>query len=456
MNTYTNLKTISPLDNRYYEELIKHGDYFSEINFYKYRLYIELKYLLFLNRNTSLFNKININKQKKLINIYYKFTEDDFSKIKKIEQEIKHDVKSLEYFLIEKLTKLGLTELKNFIHFGLTSEDVNNLAYGLLITDYLNNVLYPKIKDLVCLLDKLSKKYRNNVIIARTHGQSAVPTTFGKELAVFTQRLNKKYKIITAKKLEGKLNGAVGNYNALVFSVPEVDWLELSKKFVESLKLSWVSLTTQILPGDSYIELFFHLKHINSILIGFSEDIWRYISDGYLMLKPNTNEVGSSTMPHKINPIDFENAEGNFEIANSLYSLFINKLPISRLQRDLSDSTVKRNFGVALSHSYLGFNSLIKGLLKIQLNEQKIKKDLYDDWSILSEAVQILLKKNKYSQSYEQMKTATRGVQITKEKYQKIINNMKINNTLKTKLLKLTPEIYIGLAKNLVDYSDID
>lgn len=442
---------ISPLDGRYWKNTQNLSDYFSEFALFRQRLHIELKYLAFLSNTTNVLRKFSVQDEELITKIVQDFNLEDYKKIKVYEETTKHDVKSLEYFLRDKLGGTSLSGVTEFIHLGLTSEDVNNLAYSLLLRKFLAGIYEPGLEKVINCLELLATEYRDLVMLGRTHGQAAVPTTLGKEMAVFLYRLKLMQKKIKSLKLTAKLNGAVGNYNALTIALPKVDWLEKSKAYVENLGLVWNPLTTQVEGNDNLVELFNLVTHVNNILLSLSQDMWRYISDGLLKLKIGKDEVGSSTMPQKVNPIDFENAEGNIGLANALFIFFSNKLPVSRLQRDLSDSTVKRNIGVAFGHTILAFNSLLFGLGKIIPDEEKIKADLEADWSVLSEAVQTILRVKGVNRSYELVKDFSRGIIMNKKDYQKMISKLPVDSATKKQLLKLTPQNYIGFSKELVD-----
>ncbi len=441
---FSSLTAISPIDGRYRNQVEALSEYSSEYAVIKYRTQIEIKYLIALSKS-GVIRKINSSEQKILKKLIENFDLEEAEKIKKIENTTRHDVKAIEYYLKKKLEKSSLNNILEFIHFGLTSEDVDNLANRLMLRDGINKVILPSIESLNLEILKKSKAYRNLPIIARTHGQKAVPTTFGKELLVFYERINKEVKILKTFKLNGKLNGAVGNYNALYFAFPKVDWQKFSKDFIESLELKPIFITTQINPYDDAIFIFQTLERLNGILIGFNQDIWRYISDNWLIQENRKGEIGSSTMPQKINPIMFENSEGNLTIANALINGFTNKLLISRLQRDLSSSTIMRNFGLALAHSLLAYKSCLSGMERVKTNEEQIKKDLNSDWSILSEAVQIYLKKEKVKNGYEILKELTRGQKLTHESFLAMIEKLPIDQNQKEILRKLSPENYIGI-----------
>ncbi len=448
---------INPLDGRYFEKTRVLAPYFSEEGLMKYRVLVEGKYLiaLSLGRKTAL-QKFSPREIKTVMNLYEKFNETSYKEIKKIEATTSHDVKAVEYFIKEKLSKTSLRDSLEWIHFALTSEDTNNIAYALILSDSLENVLAPSISKIISELDVLANKYKNLPMLARTHGQSASPTTFGKEISVFRSRLEKQLKSLQNIKIEAKLNGATGNYNAHWSAYPKANWPEFSKKFIEDFnknrkhKLVVNLNTTQIECHDSYIEIFDALRRINSILLDFNQDIWRYISDGWIGQKPKAGEIGSSTMPHKINPIDFENSEGNLGLANALFEFFARKLPISRLQRDLSDSTVERAFGTAFGHSYLAYVSLLKGLNKIKVNEGKIREDLNAHPEVIAEAIQTILRREGIVMPYEKLKDLTRGKQISLGDIRQFIKTLSVSEKIRKELLKITPENYIGLAAKLV------
>jgi len=446
---------LNPLDGRYFEKTRNLATYFSEEALMKYRIIMEGEYLIFLSLSgkTALrkFNKAEIEKIKNLYNL----SEKDFNEIKKIEKVTNHDVKAVEYFLKNHLSKTSLKDSTEWLHFAITSEDTNNIAYALMLSDSLDNVIVPEIKKIITELKYLAKKYKSLPMLARTHGQSASPTTFGKEMCVFVARLEKRLEVLKNIKIQAKLNGATGNWNAHVVAYENVNWPEFSKKFIENFnknrlqKLEANLITTQIECHDSYVAIFDNIKQINTILLDFNQDMWRYISDGWVGQKTKSGEVGSSTMPHKVNPIDFENSEGNLGIANALFEFYARKLPISRLQRDLSDSTVERSFGTALGHTYLAYTSLLRGLGKISINEIKIKEALLAHPEVIAEAIQTILRREKYPIPYEALKELTRGKQITIEDFAKFIDNLKISNEVKIELKKITPNTYIGLASKI-------
>lgn len=451
-----NIEAINPLDGRYFEKTRELAPYFSEQALMRYRIIMEGEYLIALSASRKVaLRKFSVAETKKIRNLY-KLSAQDFKQIKKIEKTTNHDVKAVEYFIKEKLAKTSLKDSTEWVHFALTSEDTNNIAYALMLSDSLGNVIIPSISKIIFDLNTLAKKYKNVPMLARTHGQPASPTTFGKEMKVFALRLEKRLEGLKSIKIEAKLNGATGNYNAHYVAYPKVDWQTFSKKFIEGFnktraqKLKMNEVTTQIECHDSYIAIFDTIKLINTILLDFNQDMWRYISDGWVGQVPKQGETGSSTMPHKINPIDFENSEGNLSVGNALFEFFARKLPISRLQRDLSDSTVERTFGTAFGHSYLAYKSVLRGLSKIKLNEVKICEDLNNHPEVITEAIQTILRREGAQMPYEKLKELSRGKEITLLDIHKFIKTLKVSDKVKKELLKITPQNYTGLASKLV------
>lgn len=440
----SSLTAISPIDGRYRNQVEALSEYSSEFAVIKYRTEIEVKYLIELSK-IEVIRKFKVSEVKVLEDLIKNFALGDAEKIKTIEETTKHDVKAIEYYLKEKLSKSTLADVLEFIHFGLTSEDINNLTIRLMLKDGLEKVVLANIQILNDEIFNQSKRYKNLSMLGRTHGQAAIPTTLGKEFLVFHERLNKEINILKSSKLSGKLNGAVGNYNALSFTYPKINWPKFSKDFVGSFGLELNQSTNQIAPFEDIIFIFQTLQRINGILLDFNQDMWRYISDHWLVQENKKGEVGSSTMPQKINPIMFENAEGNLIIANSLIGGFTDKLPISRLQRDLSNSTISRNFGLTLAYCLLAYKNSLSGLKRVKANEEQIKKDLNSDWSILSEAVQIYLKKEKVKNGYEILKELTRGQKLNHESFLAMIEKLPIDQNQKEILRKLSPENYIGI-----------
>ena len=437
------------MDGRYNKSLKGLSVYFSEEALIKYRLKIEVEYLISLSHEQTIKELPPFLKQdqNRLRALYLDFDNLDAKRVKQIEKTTNHDVKAVEYFLQEKVDK----QFHHWIHFSLTSEDVNNLAYSMMWRDGLKKVYLPCLIKVNDRLFELSKKYKGDSLLSLTHGQPATPTTFGKELLVFHSRLQRQIEQIKNHHLLGKFGGATGTWSAHLVAYPNTDWIAFAKKFISSLGLVPNLVTTQIEPHDSISESFHHIVRINSILIDLCKDIWFYISRGVLGQKRVKGEVGSSTMPHKINPIQFENAEGNLGISNCLLNHFTAKLPVSRMQRDLSDSTVIRNQGVALGHSYLALNNILKGLLRISLNKQHILKELNSHWEILGEAIQTVLRKANTPNAYEQLKELTRGQTINQASVISFIKKLNISDKDKDNLLKLTPENYVGVAPKLIE-----
>ena len=444
-STLTSLTAISPLDGRYRQKLEPVASYFSEYALIRYRVVAELRYYQFFLTNI-LHKKVSIKHIQKLIDA---FDVNEALRVKEIEKKTNHDVKAVEYYVREllKKEKFGYVE---YVHFALTSDDVNAIAYGLALWDAREKVMVPHLKTLISVIAMMAKKYAAIPMLAKTHGQPAVPTTVGKELINFAMRLAKETKQLERVCVEAKLTGAVGNYNAHVVGFPDMNWIQLSDDFIVSLGLKPNHFTTQILPADGEAHMFFHLELTNTICIGFAQDMWRYISDGYFVQAVNKDEVGSSTMPQKVNPIDFENAEGNFGLANALLKHFIEKLPISRLQRDLSDSTVKRSFGTALGYSILGYASCIQGLRKVSVNQMKINEDLSLHWEIVTEGIQTMLRNAGDMEAYEKVKAFSRGKHITQEDIEIFVESLHISSARKKQLKSITPFTYIGLASTLV------
>ena len=441
---------ISPLDNRYIEKVDELRKIFSEHALIKTRFIIEIDWLIFLCRNYQThFKSISKSSLKKLNSFKDDFGDRDVQKIKKIEKRTNHDVKAVEYYIRSffKSDKI----LKNYIHlihFGLTSEDVNSLSYALMIK---NGTAYQIEKASECkkIISKLSNKWKNISFLSRTHGQPASPSTIGKELKVFSSRLDREIRILKKNYTNGKISGATGNYHTFDIAVDKIDWPKASKKFIQSYRVNQNELTTQIEPHDWIAETLDSLTRINNILLDLSQDVWIYISNDIFVLKLIKGEVGSSTMPHKVNPIDFENAEGNLGLSNAMNSYFSNKLTKSRLQRDLSDSTVLRNVGTSYGYSCLAINSLCKGLNKITPNRKVINEELDNNWEVLTEAVQTIMRLEGINDAYEQLKRLSRGKRLDKTSYIEFVKTLDISTKSKEKLLKLTPHSYVGLAKKL-------
>jgi len=436
---------LTPLDGRNFHKVKDLSQYFSESALYKYRLHTEIKYFEMLSKK-KLFNieKFKLALINKLVDQY---NEKEFLKIKQIESKVSHDVKAVEYYLREKFNTLGLKSLTSYIHLGLTSEDTNNLSYGLMLKEFKDIILVKELMQLTSQLHLMAKKYKNIPMLGRTHGQPAVATTVGKELANYYLRLMKQFNKIKNFKFEGKCNGAVGNHNALKVALSSKDWMEIGKDFVKELGLIPNLYTTQILFYDNWIEFFQTISLINGILTDLSINVWQYIMLEVFAQKKKENEVGSSTMPQKINPINFENAEGNLQLANSMFQYFERKLIRSRLQRDLSDSTVRRNFGEALGYSVLGWRNIQSGLNRLSVNSKHLKEELNNHWEILTEAIQTVLRLKNDTQAYEKLKKLSRGKKIDKEGYSGLLKSLGLEDD--ERLKKLTPEKYTGYAEEL-------
>jgi len=448
----TTLMAISPLDGRYQEKMSGLRAIFSEYGLIKFRVIVEIRWLEMLAEHAQLQEVPSLSSHAKhlLKSIIDNFSIQDALRVKHIESGINHDVKAVEYFIKEKIgSNEELLAINEFIHFGCTSEDINNLAYGLMMQAARNQCLLPSLHDLLARLRRLAHDYAALPMLARTHGQPATPTTVGKEFANVIARLQRQLEQLTNIQLMGKMNGASGNYNALAVTYPETDWQNLSKNFVAQLGLVWNPYTTQIEPHDYLAEFFAVLMRINTILMDFNRDVWGYIAINYFKQKSFANEVGSSTMPHKVNPIDFENSEGNLGIANALLNHMACKLPISRWQRDLSDSTVLRNIGVAVGHAILAYQACCKGIDKLEPNHVVLAAELDQHYEILAEAIQTVMRRYQLDQPYEQLKAFTRGKRIDKLTLQQFIKELTLPDNVKAELLALTPADYTGYAEEL-------
>jgi adenylosuccinate lyase len=440
------LTSISPIDGRYHKQTSSLGAYFSEYALIKYRVLVEVHYFLFLADKK--FFKVSPSLKKALLGVVDHFSEADALKIKTIEATTNHDVKAVEYFLKEVLDANKAGELKEWIHFGLTSQDVNNTAIPLSWKEAMEHQILPAYINLQNKLYQLAKQWKKVPLLARTHGQAASPTSLGKEIMVFVERLHHQIELFVSIPYAAKFGGATGNFNAHHIAYPKKDWVALGNEFVEDvLGLQRMQFTTQIEHYDHFAAHCDNLKRINNILIDFSRDVWTYISMDYFKQQTKKGEVGSSAMPHKVNPIDFENAEGNLGMANAVLEHLAAKLPISRLQRDLTDSTVLRNIGVPVGHIAIAINSLEKGLGKLILNEVKINEDLENNWAVVAEAIQTILRREKYPNPYEALKDLTRGnSKIDKKSMHKFIDGLKVSATLKKELKKITPQNYTGIT----------
>ena len=441
-----NLNNISPVDGRYAKTTKDLNKYFSEAGLIRYRIYIEVQYFIHLYKakipQLQTLTKQNIID---IENIYNNINDKDIQRIKDIEKITNHDVKAVEYYIKEEFDTLKLNNYKEFIHFGLTSQDINNTATPLLLKDALINYIIPTIQELIDMLGKVGKEWVNISMLARTHGQPASPTKLGKEIRVFKIRIEEQLNHLLNIPHSAKFGGATGNLNAHYIAYPKDDWHDFSKVFLKHLGLHRSYPTTQIEHYDNLAAQFDAIKRINTILIDFNRDMWIYISMNYFNQKVNKNEVGSSAMPHKINPIDFENSEGNLGVANALFSHFSEKLPISRLQRDLSDSTVLRNIGVPMSHSLIAYKALMKGIHKLTVNKSVIQNDLNNNWAVVAEAIQTILRREGIDNPYEKLKNLTRNnKKIEQSDIIFFIENLEISNKVKKELHKITPENYTG------------
>jgi adenylosuccinate lyase len=447
------LKALSPLDGRYSKSTENLSDYFSEHALIRYRIKIEIEYLISLSLEKEIqeLKPFSDNDKQKFRKIYTTFNINDSSRVKAIEVATNHDVKAVEYFIREKLEKINKKRIFPWIHFALTSEDINNLSYSLMWQDALKKEFLPKLNEVIKKLNTISKQFANTPMLSLTHGQSANPTTFGKEIKVFIHRLNRQHSQMKNHTLLGKFSGATGTWAAHSIAYPKVNWLQFTKKFVSSLGLEPNLITTQIEPHDSIVESYHSVIRSNNILTDLCRDIWSYVSRGILKQKRIPGEVGSSTMPHKINPIQFENAEGNLGLATAILDHFSNKLPISRMQRDLTDSTTLRNQGVAMGYSYLACKNILKGLARITVNKIKMKTELDSHWEVLAEAIQTILRKTGSDNAYEQLKNMTQGTEITQAAILEFVKLLHIPEQEKNKLINLTPDQYIGIAAKLIE-----
>ncbi len=442
------LTAISPIDGRYRDKVENLANYFSESALIRYRVMVEIEYFIALCEvplpqlkgfDTALFPQLR--------EIYLNFTVEDARKVKDTEKITNHDVKAVEYFIKDKFEALNLHAYKEFIHFGLTSQDINNTAIPCSFRDAVHDVYYPAIDELIAKLEELSEEWKEVPMLAKTHGQPASPTRLGKEIKVFTYRLSRQLELLKKVAISGKFGGATGNFNAHHVAFPEIDWVAFGNRFLnQKLQLERESYTTQISNYDNFAALFDNLRRINTIVIDLDRDIWTYISMSYFKQKIKAGEVGSSAMPHKVNPIDFENSEGNLGMANAVFEHLSNKLPVSRLQRDLTDSTVLRNIGVPLAHTLIAFKSTLKGLNKLIINKEAIERDLEKNWAVVAEAIQTILRREGYPNPYETLKTLTRtNGKITRESIAEFIDTLEVSDELKEQLKQITPANYTGV-----------
>ena len=449
--TFDNLTSISPIDGRYSDKTSPLKPIFSEFGLIKYRLLVEVRWLEAMSNNPNISEVPTFSPKSNaaLLAIADNFSLDDAKSIKEIERTTNHDVKAVEYFLKEKVSLIPeLQKVSEFIHFACTSEDINNLSHALMLENG-RLVLLKEMRGTLGLITKLAKDNAEVVMLSRTHGQTASPTTLGKEMANFSYRLSRQIDQLSEVKIMGKFNGAVGNFNAHLSSYPDIDWQSVSKDFIENLGINYAPYSSQIESHDYIAEYYHALNRFNTILIDFCRDIWGYISLGYFTQKTIEGEIGSSTMPHKVNPIDFENAEGNLGLAIAIGDHFATKLPISRWQRDLTDSTVLRNLGVSCAHSLISYASICKGIGKLEINERKLTEDLNKAWEVLAEPIQTVMRRYGVENPYEKLKALTRGKQIDSKIIEDFINTLEIPAEAKAELLKLTPMNYIGDAIKL-------
>ena len=443
------LLAISPLDGRYRDKCEELAPYFSEFGLMRYRILVEIRWLQKLAATDSIteLKEIPSIDKSNLDRLYSEFSIEDAQRIKDIEKETNHDVKAVEYFIKEKFKDQKSLQMHlEFVHFACTSEDINNLAYALMLKEARDKVMLIAMEELINHLATMAKEFSNQPLLSRTHGQPASPTTVGKEFANIVYRLRRQHEQISTREILGKINGAVGNFNAHLTAYPDIDWQSLAREFVTELGLTWNPYTTQIEPHDYVAELLNGFSRFNTVLIDFNRDIWSYISLNFFKQKTIEGEIGSSTMPHKVNPIDFENSEGNLGLANSIMQHLSNKLPISRWQRDLTDSTVLRNLGTGFAYSLISYQSSLKGLSKLQLNAKAIDDDIDNCWEILAEPIQTVMRRYRIDRPYERLKELTRGKTIDKKAIEEFIVGLEIPEDAKQQLLKLTPRSYLGNA----------
>ena len=446
--TLNPLTAISPIDGRYHAKTKKLAEYFSEFGLIRYRVQIEIEYFIALSQTEiPFFKNFPVNKLADLRAIYLNFTEEDANWIKNSEKITNHDVKAVEYFLKDKIKSLGLESFLEFIHFGLTSQDINNTAIPLSLKEGIQIIYLPQIHDLIAILNRYKQEWKEIPMLAKTHGQAATPTRLGKEIQVFSERIENQLKQLEQIPYSAKFGGATGNFNAHFVAFPEIDWVLFANNFVNTiLGLSRSQTTTQIEHYDNLAALFDCLKRINTIILDLNRDMWTYISMDYFKQKLKDGEIGSSAMPHKVNPIDFENSEGNIGLANAILEHLSSKLPVSRLQRDLTDSTVLRNIGVPLGHTIIALESCINGLNKLVINEVKIAEDLENNWAVVAEAIQTILRREGFEKPYEALKELTRkNEKISKESVHDFIDSLQLEEKIKYELKLISPHNYLGI-----------
>ena len=448
------LTAISPVDGRYGSKTSELRSIFSEFGLLKYRVEVEVRWLQALSKQSEIAEvpAFDDEANQLLDSIVANFDESHASRIKEIERTTNHDVKAVEYFLKERVAQnSALNEVNEFIHFACTSEDINNLSHALMLREARENVMLPYCQKLLDAIDALTEEYKTVPMMARTHGQPASPTTMGKEMANVKARLARQVKQIADVELLGKINGAVGNYNAHLSAYPDLDWHAFSESFVTSLGITWNPYTTQIEPHDYIAELFDAVARFNTILLDFDRDVWGYIALGHFKQKTIAGEIGSSTMPHKVNPIDFENSEGNLGLANAIFGHLATKLPVSRWQRDLTDSTVLRNLGVGVGYAVIAYQATLKGISKLQVNEQSLLDELNDNWELLAEPIQTVMRRYGIEKPYEKLKELTRGKKVDQQIIAEFIDGLDMPDEAKASLKAMTPANYIGMAEKLVE-----
>ena len=444
------LTAISPIDGRYRKQVESLAPFFSEFGLIKYRVLIEIEYFIALCE-TGVPQLAGVEKSlfPSLREIYTNFSEADATWIKETEKVTNHDVKAVEYFIKHKLENFGIEQYLEFIHFGLTSQDVNNTAIPLSLKEAMESIVVPKIEEAIAKIKALAEEWKDVTLLAHTHGQPASPTRLGKEFMVFAERLDRQMDLLKTIPYSAKFGGATGNFNAHHVAYPENDWISFGNNFVKSLGLQRSKFTTQIEHYDNLAALFDNLKRINNIVLDLDRDVWTYVSMGYFKQKIKAGEIGSSAMPHKVNPIDFENSEGNVGIANALYEFLAAKLPVSRLQRDLTDSTVLRNIGVPIGHQVIALTALLRGLNKLELNQDAINADLEDNWAVVAEAIQTVLRREAYPQPYEALKNLTRkNEKITEKAISTFIDELEVSDKVKYELKRITPFNYVGILES--------
>ena len=444
------LLSLSPLDGRYARQTAPLREYFSEFAYIRSRARLEIAYLIALSEETDLLPPFSSKELDFLRQLSDDFSLEDAEQVKKLEQTTRHDLKAIENFLRDRFARGFLLACLPYLHFGLTSEDVNQTSQALDLKNARDFALLPVLDEIIAKLRAFAQRYKSTPMLARTHGQPAVPTTFGKEIAIFAVRLERERESIVNHRFEAKWRGAVGNYNAQIVGAPQVDWVSFSQKFLRGLGLEPTLISAQIIPYENWLLYFQTIQRVNGILLDLAQDMWRYISDGMLKLRVVQGEVGSSTMPQKVNPIDFENAEGNLGLANALFEQYIRKLPVSRLQRDLSDSTVRRSFGEAFGHTLVAWQSLVKGLNRVEGDEASLKSTLETHWEVVAEGAQTILRSAGISSAYQMLKSLTRGKKMTEESYRAWAEGLDVDEAVKSRLLALSPRNYLGLAEEIV------